>query len=368
MNTQLISFIAVVAVVWAAAVSLVVLIALRMIRNERNHPVAAKEETSRLSSRVVEDLRGVWETVVAFFARTESFRGLLERLAGRPEPMPLRALLASGQRSSGATSPVPEKVFTALFIMRGAGLLHLTEEGVVLTDVGREIYRRITAPDAPVAEEELPRLSAYDSLFVPVFAETSGSSHRERVHAALNNNGASVASRNGSIASPLIGQLRKPSRITSNSTESLNAERTETTPMKPNVIMTATDHEELTYAIAGAGKLSPRGRSETSALERELARAEVVDPDRIPADVITMNSRAELLDLDSGERMKFTLVFPVDADIEVSNISVLAPLGTAMLGYRVGDEFTWNVPYGERHLKVTAVHFQPEAATLAMAA
>jgi regulator of nucleoside diphosphate kinase len=80
-----------------------------------------------------------------------------------------------------------------------------------------------------------------------------------------------------------------------------------------------------------------------------------------------MNSRAELLDLHTGERMEFTLVYPVDADIEAGKISVLAPLGTAMLGYRVGDEFEWIVPYGLRHLKVLAVHFQPEAA-LALAA
>ena len=74
------------------------------------------------------------------------------------------------------------------------------------------------------------------------------------------------------------------------------------------------------------------------------AQAELLAPDEIPADVITMNSRAELLDLDSNERMEFTLVLPSDADINAGKISVLAPLGTAMLGYRVGDEFEWPVP------------------------
>ena len=74
-----------------------------------------------------------------------------------------------------------------------------------------------------------------------------------------------------------------------------------------------------------------------------------------------MNSRAELIDLDSGERMEFTLVFPSDANIEAGKISALAPLGTAMLGYRVGDEFEWHVPYGTRRFKVNRVYFQPEA-------
>jgi regulator of nucleoside diphosphate kinase len=73
-----------------------------------------------------------------------------------------------------------------------------------------------------------------------------------------------------------------------------------------------------------------------------------------------MNSRAELLDLETGERMEFTLVCPADANIEEGKISVLAPLGAAMIGYRVGDEFEWSVPYGERRFRVTAVRFQPE--------
>jgi len=96
---------------------------------------------------------------------------------------------------------------------------------------------------------------------------------------------------------------------------------------KPNIIMTAADHEELSYAIAAAGKLSQRGRAEMRALEAEIARAEILEAKYLPPDVITMNSRAELLDLDSGERMEFTLVFPSDANIEAGKISVLAPLG-----------------------------------------
>ena len=127
------------------------------------------------------------------------------------------------------------------------------------------------------------------------------------------------------------------------------------------IIMNAADHEELWCAIAAAGRLNERARAEVSALRSELERAEIVGPDKIPADVITMNSRAELLDLDTNERMEFTLVFPAQADIEEGKISILAPLGTAMLGYRVGDEFEWAVPYGYRRLKVTRIEFQPEA-------
>ncbi len=136
---------------------------------------------------------------------------------------------------------------------------------------------------------------------------------------------------------------------------------------KRPIIMTAADHAELSFAIAAIDKLTERGRGEMRALQNELARANIVTPENLPPDVITMNSSAELLDLDTKERMEFTLVFPRHANVEGGKISVLAPLGTAMLGYRVGDEFEWIVPYGLRRLKVTAVRFQPEAA-LALAA
>ena len=94
--------------------------------------------------------------------------------------------------------------------------------------------------------------------------------------------------------------------------------------------MNAIDCAELTSAIATMDRLSERGRAEMMALRRELERAEIVAPHEVPPDVITMNSRAELLDLDTNEHMEFTLVFPDEADIEEGKISVLAPLGTAM--------------------------------------
>jgi regulator of nucleoside diphosphate kinase len=129
-----------------------------------------------------------------------------------------------------------------------------------------------------------------------------------------------------------------------------------------NIILSAVDHAELCCVIASGGKISERARAELKGLESELERAQIVPPEALPPNVITMNSRAELLDLDTGEHMEFTLVFPSEANIDEGKISVLAPLGTAMLGYRVGDEFEWTVPHGLRRLKVTHVHFQPEAA------
>ncbi len=97
-------------------------------------------------------------------------------------------------------------------------------------------------------------------------------------------------------------------------------------------------------------------------LEAELDRGKLVAPEDVPGDVITMNSCARLTDLDTGEEMTYTLVFPQAADTSQGKISVLAPMGTAMLGCRVGDVLTWEVPAGVRKLKVEAILYQPEAA------
>ena len=128
-----------------------------------------------------------------------------------------------------------------------------------------------------------------------------------------------------------------------------------------DIIVTARDHAELSSVIAVTGELSQRVKWELRLLENELKRARIVASEEVPPDVITMNSRAELLDLESGERMEFTLVFPADDNVNDGKISVLAPLGTAMLGYRAGDQFVWHVPHGLRRLKVTKLQFQPEA-------
>jgi regulator of nucleoside diphosphate kinase len=96
-------------------------------------------------------------------------------------------------------------------------------------------------------------------------------------------------------------------------------------------------------------------------LEDELNRAHIVDPKEIPMDAITMRSKVRLKDLERGKEMIYSLVFPNEADVDEGRISVLAPVGTAMIGYRVGDIIEWEVPSGLRRLKVEEVLYQPEA-------
>ncbi|MFO7170718.1 MAG: nucleoside diphosphate kinase regulator [Chloroflexota bacterium] len=104
------------------------------------------------------------------------------------------------------------------------------------------------------------------------------------------------------------------------------------------------------------------GRGEhLKGLEAELDRSTCVADDKVPRDVITMHSTARLVDLETGEELVYTLVFPHEADVGQGKISVLAPIGTAMLGYRAGDVIEWQVPDGLRRLQVKEVLYQPEA-------
>lgn len=96
-------------------------------------------------------------------------------------------------------------------------------------------------------------------------------------------------------------------------------------------------------------------------LDQELENAKVVSPQDIPRDVITMNSHVRIRDLGSGEKKEYILVFPSDARIEDGKISILSAIGTALIGYRVGDIIEWQVPSGLRRLKIEKILYQPEA-------
>jgi regulator of nucleoside diphosphate kinase len=133
-------------------------------------------------------------------------------------------------------------------------------------------------------------------------------------------------------------------------------------PFKGFIFMTRNDKKRLLELLNVAKSFDFRDGFDLNGLAVKLKRAFGVDAREVAGDVITMNSRAELVDLDTGEKVTFSVVFPRDADIEEGRISVLAPLGAAMLGYRVGDELDWKIPYGRRRFKVTQLLYQPEAA------
>jgi len=131
---------------------------------------------------------------------------------------------------------------------------------------------------------------------------------------------------------------------------------------KRRIQITKYDMKRLQDLLMKAEQSEYHGSVYLQSLAREMKRAVQVAPKEISPDVITMNSCARLVDCDTGEELEYTLVFPENADMDHNRISVLAPIGTAMLGYRVGDVFEWDVPAGKRRLRVKEILYQPEAA------
>ena len=130
---------------------------------------------------------------------------------------------------------------------------------------------------------------------------------------------------------------------------------------QPSIFITTKDAGKLRKLIREAYHSEYRGSDYLKELAEEMEKASIVNPDQIPADVITLNSTARLVDQETNEEMVYTLVFPEDADISQGRISVLAPIGTAMLGYKTGDMFEWETPGGKRTLRVQKILYQPEA-------
>ncbi len=97
-------------------------------------------------------------------------------------------------------------------------------------------------------------------------------------------------------------------------------------------------------------------------LEEKLEFAEAVTPEQIPPDVVTMRSKVSLKDLDTNEEYTYSIVFPSEADSEKGRISILAPLATALLGYKCGDTVEFEAPARLRRLKIEEILYQPESA------
>lgn len=128
------------------------------------------------------------------------------------------------------------------------------------------------------------------------------------------------------------------------------------------IYVTEFDYQRLSGMIERMRERNGVDKEYVNKLEAELDRAEIVAPKDIPANVITMRSKVRLKDLVSGETNVYSLVFPTEADSSEGKISVLAPIGTAILGYKLGDTIEWPVPSGLRRLRVDKVLYQPEAA------
>lgn len=132
--------------------------------------------------------------------------------------------------------------------------------------------------------------------------------------------------------------------------------------MAKTIYITVKDRERILKLIEKEREFgTEKNKGFLKDLEQELNRANIVSSENIPPDSITMNSKVLLKDLDLGEETVYALVYPEDANLDENKISVLAPIGTAILGFREGDIIDWKVPGGIVKLRVEKILYQPEA-------
>ncbi|HOI42711.1 MAG TPA: nucleoside diphosphate kinase regulator [Elusimicrobiales bacterium] len=125
--------------------------------------------------------------------------------------------------------------------------------------------------------------------------------------------------------------------------------------------ITKLDHIRLTRCLYSDSARSSPDRGSLELLAEELNKAKIVASGEVTPNVITMNSRVRLKDPDTNKEMLVTLVFPEDSDIEQGRLSVLSPVGTAILGYSLGDIIELKVPSGVRRIQILEICYQPEA-------
>ena len=133
--------------------------------------------------------------------------------------------------------------------------------------------------------------------------------------------------------------------------------------MTKRIMLSKPDVRRLQRILSAAGQHSHRDHEHLLDLRDEVERARVVDLEEIPADVVTLDSTVKVRDVATGACSDYVLVSPSQADVASGRISVLAPLGTALLGYRAGTQIEWQMPGRVRHLEISRV-VQPQCATL----
>lgn len=132
--------------------------------------------------------------------------------------------------------------------------------------------------------------------------------------------------------------------------------------MTSTITVTHEDRRRLGAMLQSAQSLGMERRDYLHAMESDLELAVAADPAEVSPDLVTMNSTVELRDLETGEIEIYTIVYPERADVVLDRISVLAPIGRAVLGARVGDVVAVQTPSGVRRIRVESIPYQPERA------
>ena len=124
--------------------------------------------------------------------------------------------------------------------------------------------------------------------------------------------------------------------------------------MKPIPTFTSSDHKLLKKITKS--NLSATNAKEINLLTQELDRGNIVEDNAIENDIIRINSEVIIEDMSTQKQMKFQIVLPSQANIKESKYSVLVPLSVAIIGFKVNDQVDWELPAGNKTLKVIAVN------------
>lgn len=127
------------------------------------------------------------------------------------------------------------------------------------------------------------------------------------------------------------------------------------------LVVTERDFDRL-QKLAEAPSFRGNGSRALQPLHEELSRGARVPAEKVPSDVVTMRSQVRVRDVKTGQVDTYTVVYPHETDAEDGRISVLAPLGMALLGARVGATVEFNTPAGPRRVEIEKLLYQPEAA------
>lgn len=128
------------------------------------------------------------------------------------------------------------------------------------------------------------------------------------------------------------------------------------------IILNKLDYLRIQKHIKEARMKKTIDANEAAKLASELEAATLLDPQEIPADVVTMNSVVKISFDGENRQQEFRIVYPEEADIKARKVSIFSPVATALIGFKVGDLIEWMVPGGLKKIRIDGLSYQPEAA------
>jgi len=121
------------------------------------------------------------------------------------------------------------------------------------------------------------------------------------------------------------------------------------------ITIAAEDYDVLNEYIKGIKPIKAFDRVNAAVLQQELKRATVVKNGELPDNVVRLNSRVKIKEVNNGRTIEIVLVVPEKADIRQGMVSVFAPIGTALIGFKQGEKVSWNVPAGTKTFSIMEV-------------